>query len=48
MLSRNIYLAENGFMALNIELGMPEVERFVEATGEFVERFRDAILGGWG
>ena len=44
MLSRNIYLAERGFMALNIELGMEEVGKFVEATGEFVERWRDAIL----
>ncbi|MCJ1458393.1 hypothetical protein MMC28_008765 [Mycoblastus sanguinarius] len=44
MLSKNIYLAERGFMALNIELGMEEVEKFVEATGEFVERFRAVIL----
>lgn len=46
MLSQNIYLAERGFMALNIELGIEEVEKFVEATGQFVERFRDAILAG--
>ena len=44
MLSKSIYLAERGFMALNIELGMEEVEKFVEATGEFVDRFRDVIL----
>ena len=44
MLSKNIYLAEQGFMALNIELGMEKVEKFVEATGEFVNRFRDVIL----
>lgn len=44
MLSKNIYLAERGFMALNIELGMKEVESFIEATGEFVERYRDVIL----
>ena len=45
MLSKNIYLAERGFMALNIELGMKEVEKFVEATAEFVEKYRNIILG---
>ena len=44
MLSKNIYLAERGFMALNIELGMEDVEKFVEATGEFVEGYRDLVL----
>lgn len=44
MLSKNIYLAERGFMALNIELGMEEVENFVEAAREFVERYRGMIL----
>ena len=44
MLSKGIYLAERGFIALNIELGMDEVEKFVEATGEFVERWRDVLL----
>lgn len=44
LLSKNIYLAERGFMALNIELGMKEVEMFVEATAGFVERYRDVIL----
>lgn len=44
MLSKDIYLAERGFIALNIELGMDEVERFTEATGEFVERWRDVLL----
>lgn len=44
MLSKNIYLAERGFMALSIELDMEEVEKFVEATGDFVGRFRDVIL----
>lgn len=44
MLSKNIYLAERGFMALNIELGTKEVEMFVEATAGFVERYRDVIL----
>ena len=44
MLSKNIYLAERGFMALNIELGMEEVEKFMEATGDFVEKYRSVIL----
>lgn len=44
MLSKNIYLAERGFMALNIELGIEDVENFVEATGRFVERYREVIL----
>lgn len=44
MLSKNIYLAERGFMALNIELGMEEVENFVEGAREFVERYRGMIL----
>lgn len=44
MLSRGIYLAERGFIALNIELGVNEVEKFVEATGEFVQRWRDVLL----
>lgn len=44
MLSKNIYLAERGFMALNIELGVKEVEMFVEATAGFVERYRGLIL----
>ena len=45
MLSKGIYLAERGFIALNIELGMAEVERFVAATGEFVENYKEMILG---
>lgn len=45
MLSQNIYLAERGFMALNIELGMEQVEQFVRATGLFVKRYRDLLLG---
>ena len=37
-------MAERGFMALNIELGMAEVERFVAATGKFVEIHKEMIL----
>ena len=44
MLSRGIYLAERGFIALNIELGIDEVDKFVQATGEFVVRWRDVLL----
>ena len=44
MLSEHIYLAERGFMSLNIELGMGEIEKFVKATGKFVESFKDVIL----
>lgn len=44
MLSKSIYLAERGFIALNIKLGMNDVKMFVEATGEFVERYRGMIL----
>lgn len=44
MLSRDIYLAERGFIALNIELGTKEVQKFAEATGEFVEKYKSVIL----
>lgn len=44
MLSKNIYFAERGFMALNIELGMEDVDKFVEATRDFVERYKGLIL----
>ena len=45
MLSKGIYLAERGFMALNIKLGMAEVEEFVTSTGDFVEKHAELILG---
>lgn len=44
MLSKNIYLAERGFIALNIELGVDEVDKFVEATEEFVKKFQNVVL----
>ena len=31
-------------MALNIELGMEDVDKFVEATRDFVERYKGLIL----
>ena len=45
MLSKGIYLAERGFMALNIKFGKEEVEKFVTATGDFVEKYSELILG---
>ena len=45
MLSQGIYLAERGFMALNIKLGEAEVESFVTATEGFVEKYSELILG---
>ena len=45
MLSKNIYLAERGFVSLNMELGVKDVEAFAEATGEFVARCRGWIVG---
>ncbi|KAL9045898.1 MAG: hypothetical protein Q9214_001137 [Letrouitia sp. 1 TL-2023] len=44
MLSQGIYIAERGFMALNIELGIAEVEKFVEATEIFLARYQQLIL----
>ncbi|KAI4216221.1 MAG: hypothetical protein LQ351_001231 [Letrouitia transgressa] len=45
MLSQGIYIAERGFMALNIELGIAEVEKFVEVTKIFLTRYQQLILG---
>ncbi|KAI4159848.1 MAG: hypothetical protein LQ342_006266 [Letrouitia transgressa] len=46
MLSQGIYIAERGFMALNIELGVAEVEKFVEVTKIFLTRYQQLILEG--
>lgn len=43
MLSQYIYVAERGFIALNIELGEADVERFVAATRRFIEKYKDII-----
>ncbi|KAL8909476.1 MAG: hypothetical protein Q9207_000156 [Kuettlingeria erythrocarpa] len=43
MLSEGIYLAERGFIALNIELGVADVERFVASTGNFVKCYKGLI-----
>lgn len=45
MLSKGIYLAEHGFIALNIKLGKAEVDKFVTATEDFVEKYSELILG---
>ena len=44
MLSEGIYVAERGFMALNIELGIADVEQLVAATRRFIEKYKDIIL----
>lgn len=43
MLSEGIYLAERGFIALNIELGVADVERFVAGTEKFVKRYKGLV-----
>ena len=45
MLTEGIYLAERGFIALNIELTLKEVKAFVTATGRFIEKYRALITG---
>lgn len=45
MLSEKIYLAERGFIALNIELRKNNIEAFVAATGRFVEKHKGLVLG---
>ena len=45
MLSEGIYLAERGFIALNIELGLAEVDQFVAATKGFVVKYNNLIIG---
>lgn len=43
MLTEGIYLAERGFIALNIELGVADVERFVKSTRDFVQCYKEVI-----
>ena len=45
MLAENVYLAERGFIALNIQLTLEDVTSFVAATGRFLEKYRSVILG---
>lgn len=43
MLDRGIYLAQRGFIALNILITQEHVARFVAALTEFVDRWADAL-----
>jgi glutamate-1-semialdehyde 2,1-aminomutase len=43
MLSRGIYLARRGFIALSLPIGEAEVDRFVEAVEHFLETRRDLV-----
>lgn len=43
MLSEGIYLAERGFIALNIELGLADIDHFVAATEAFVVKYGSLI-----
>ena len=45
MLSRGIYLARRGFIALSLPIGDAEVDRFVEAVRHFLEGRRDLVCG---
>lgn len=44
MVSEGIYMAERGFIALNIEITDEHVDKFVEATGKFVEKYKAIIV----
>ena len=44
MVSEGIYMAERGFIALNIEITGEHVDKFVEATGKFVEKYKAIIV----
>ena len=43
MLNEGIYLAERGFMALNIELRSEDVDAFVTATEKFVSKYKPML-----
>lgn len=43
MLDYGIYMAQRGFLALNLELTDEHVTRFEEATREFIVRYEDAL-----
>lgn len=45
MLEEGIYLAQRGFVALNLELTAGHVEKFVKATEAFVVKYRVALGG---
>ncbi|KAG4435966.1 hypothetical protein IFR05_008547 [Cadophora sp. M221] len=43
MLDYGIYMAQRGFIALNLELTTEHVSRFEESTREFIIRYEDAL-----
>lgn len=43
MLQNGIYLAQRGFVALNIEISASNVEEFVEAINSFCERWQQFL-----
>ena len=45
MLTKDIYLAERGFIALSIEINSEQVEAFLHATERFVVEHKETILG---
>ena len=45
MLTRGIYVARRGFIALSLPVGDAEVDRFVEAVRNFLETRRDLACG---
>ena len=43
MLEQGIYLAQRGFVALNIEMNESHVEKFLTAAKHFVETYQGAL-----
>ncbi|KAL2072921.1 hypothetical protein VTL71DRAFT_10245 [Oculimacula yallundae] len=43
MLDHGIYIAQRGFIALNLELNMEHVAKFTEATRDFIVKYQDAL-----
>lgn len=43
MLDHGIYLAQRGFVALNIELNETHISKFADATEKFVDRYAQAL-----
>lgn len=43
MLDHGIYMAQRGFMALNLELGAEHVQAYVKAAGEFVVKWKQVL-----
>jgi glutamate-1-semialdehyde 2,1-aminomutase len=44
MLEEDIYLAPRGFIALNMEIGEADVEKFVAAVERFIGKYRGALM----